>query len=96
MRTTFLTLALIFSLRLFSQTSVCGTSVELMADTIGSNAVSGYWTCSYNGVVITNIDNSSLHYRIIADATGITNFFINSMQTVWFFWHYIDNQSTSH
>jgi len=96
MKTTFLTFALIFSLRLFSQISVCGSAVELTADTIGSHAVYGMWTCSHNQIVITNIDQSPLHFKVMADASAIPNFFVNSMQSVWFYWNYMDNQNNLH
>ncbi|NSW45835.1 MAG: T9SS type A sorting domain-containing protein [Bacteroidales bacterium] len=96
MRTIILILALIFSLRLFSQISVCGSSIELTADTMGTNAVTGMWTCSHNQIVISNIDPSPLHFKVIADASGIPNFFVNGMQSVWFYWEYMDHQNNLH
>jgi hypothetical protein len=89
-------LAAMSSLQLIAQPlSVCGSLTELTADTVGTNAVSGYWTSSVSGINIISIDSTALQYQIIVETSGVPNFFINNQRDVWFYWHHVNGGGTN-
>ncbi|MCX7955348.1 MAG: PKD domain-containing protein, partial [Bacteroidales bacterium] len=69
------------------QQSVCGTITQLSADTLGSGIVSGYWTSSVPGILISYTGSDPIPWNPTVDASNIPNFFINSQREVYFYWH---------
>ncbi|OFX28269.1 MAG: hypothetical protein A2X08_05655 [Bacteroidetes bacterium GWA2_32_17] len=68
--------------------SVCGTTTQLYADTIGSGITNAYWTSSVPGININYTGSDPLPWNPIVDASGLgSGFWINSQRQVWFYWH---------
>ncbi|MBI5540993.1 MAG: hypothetical protein HY951_13090, partial [Bacteroidia bacterium] len=70
--------------------SICGSTSQMAADTIGSGIVNAWWTCpSVPGMVITPTGLDPIPWNPNVDATLLgTNFFNpNSQHAVWFYWN---------
>ena len=68
--------------------SVCGTTTQLYADTIGSGITNAYWTSSVPGININYTGSDPLPWNPIVDASGLgSGFWINNQRQVWFYWH---------
>ena len=73
--------------------SVCGTTTQLTADTIGTYINNGWWTCNVPGVIITPTGSDPVQWNPTVDASSLVpGFWVNSQHDVWFYWH---GQSTS-
>lgn len=68
--------------------NVCGTTMQLDADTIGTGIINAYWTSSVPGVLITPSGTDPIPWNPIADVSVLgSGFWINSQRAVWFYWH---------
>ncbi len=68
--------------------SICGFSTQLAADTIGSNAQSGYWTTNTPGITIQYTGNDPIPWNPNVTIQNPTQFFSNTdWVPVYFYWH---------
>ncbi|MBI5539738.1 MAG: T9SS type A sorting domain-containing protein [Bacteroidia bacterium] len=73
--------------------SVCGTTTQLAADTIGTGIINAYWTSSVPGVLITPSGTDPIPWNPMVDASVLgSGFWVNSQRSVWFYWN---GQNTS-
>ncbi|MBI5539737.1 MAG: T9SS type A sorting domain-containing protein [Bacteroidia bacterium] len=74
--------------------SVCGTTMQLAADTLGSGIVNGWWTSSVPGILITPSALDPIPWNPIVDASVLgSGFWVNSQRAVWFYWHGQNSQA---
>lgn len=69
------------------QQYVCGTFAQLLADTVGSNIDTAWWSNDFPGLNVTYTGTDVLPWNPLVDVSGISNFFVNGQRIVKFYWH---------